>query len=641
MIFSTNKSYDPLVLVRKVLTTLILFFCVTRSMAESDTLAVFNGIDYYSGRMVSGIGFSLNQTIQEKTGDQQTFEIVPAFYFNMDPSFAATVANTTAVRKIESSEETEYQSNPLSNQIRLGFQIRPVSSFQLFPYMEFFDSRYKYNEHFMGDWYKEDKIRNERYGLSGMWLSGGGTLSMTTEQLKWTHYFSEELPWVPAGKIMVTLDAGVETIKNQGFHKDLSQETAVMEMNADTKGKDIFINNSILYGLSEKWLVSLQSEYRNDSNDFSEYNSPDGNDTESSQKMHSYDVKPSLGAMIRDNVYVQWISRISDYTCKAETEDFGLRNIKQVNVPAFSTGLSAQWFIHTRVPDVDRFLANWNGLFGNRLPEGGWLITLQVLPASEKFHGTDEIVGIEGSGTDQDLELKELESELSVRFGLSDFIELEIKSKGLYKGIRNEENESALQWMPELSEQSADSRHWLNSAGVTFASYNYSNQFQNQYGWYKLSPFDQYYGSRLRPLMFRGRLGFSYVSYRKRDAVLADLSLNEEITKYTDWTGGFIDNQTWTTETAFQLGLWGNIELGCQGTFYKYSSDLRNKLDTDWRTELSVSWQPWKSLCIQFLQEAYRFADDVYIWPEDRFYEIYKVHQKTIHAWNIQIMSLF
>ena len=40
-------------------------------------------------------------------------------------------------------------------------------------------------------------------------------------------------------------------------------------------------------------------------------------------------------------------------------------------------------------------------------------------------------------------------------------------------------------------------------------------------------------------------------------------------------------------------------------------------------------------------QEAYRFAEDVYMWPENRFYEIYRVSPRTIRAWNIRIMSLF
>lgn len=626
----------------KIVIAWLLCFCVSLFAAESDSLAAFNGIDYYSGRMVSGFGFSLNQLIQEKTGNQQTFETVPAFYYNGSSHFAVTVNNTTAVKKMESSDETVYQSNPLSNQTRLDFQIRPVSTLQIFPYMEFFDSRLKYNEHFMGDWYKEDKIGHERYGIGGMWLSGGEMLSLTPEQLKWNHYLSDDgLPWLPAGRIMVLLNAGVEKIKNQGFHKDLSEPTALLEKNAETTGQDIVADNTLLFGLSDRCLIALQSAYRDYHDDLMEQNVLTGTDVESGLDKKSYHINPSLAYRLHRNFYTQWFARISDDQCESNNEEFGLRSEKTVNVSEFSTGLSMHWFINTQAPDVNQYLANWDGLFGKRLPGGSWLISWQTSLTSEALHGTNEIIGIEGAYPDQDLEFRALESELNIRIGLSDFVEISLRSEGQYQGIRNERDELTNQWMPELSEQSGDARRWMNSVGVAFASFKYSDQYEKQYNWRTLSHFDQYYGSRLRPLMFRGYVGLTHVTYRNRDAVLADLSLKEDITMYTDWTGGFIDNQTWTTETAFQLGLWGNIEFGYWGTFYEYDSDLRNLMDTDWNVALSLSWQPWRSLRIQFSQEACRFAADVYMWPEDRFYDIYRVDQKTIRAWNIRIMSLF
>jgi len=247
-------------LLSSVLFVLFIFCFNTKAQISRNTSVDknFNGLDYYSGRIVKGLGFGFNQFIEEQIDSRQELESTPTLYYNVNPTISLDILNRTSMKKIEHNDELNYKTDPINTTTRFQAQIRPFSSLQIFPNIEICNSSRVYNSYFVSDLHSKDEGHIQSYELAGLYISQNGIVNPGAQMLKWMHYVDIIIPPITQGQTFI--DFGVKfkndryTGSSETFNNslDLSESTIPSDRKYQSVWHDYSLAAEICQGLSSK-----------------------------------------------------------------------------------------------------------------------------------------------------------------------------------------------------------------------------------------------------------------------------------------------------------------------------------------------------------------------------------------------------
>jgi hypothetical protein len=605
---------------------------------SSDSISQFNGIDYYSGRMIKGFGFQFNQYIEEQIDGRQEFESVPSMYYHVTDKISFKLLNQTSIKKIRSDETFNFQTDPVNNIIQFRAQIRPTKGLQLFPCFEIVDRTYLYNLYFGNDIHAKDEADMQKYGIEGMYISKNGIIKPDPQKVKWMHFLDEPVPFVDKGQTLITFSSDFEQDNYTGGTEIINPYSLNSEY--QTKWNGFRAAGKCVYGIAENLTGSIHARYNSFKSDL--WNTNQVNENNADQQIQKYAINFNLNNIITKEIF-NYIT--FGYTKLKEESNYQTVNIKKRNIkdaPAYHFQYNFHWLRGSKDIELGKVLANYQHFFGNRLDRGTFHAWCNLFYDSEilnnKYRNIFETYPLYLM-FNPDLRSQISRFEIAVSYGLSDFIEIGIMSQ-VHKNSTYKPHPVTFKntWFERTAIE--------NSLVIDFGSYLYSDNLKQRYGWTSLSSFNQYYAPILEHLMFKGKIGITNISYENADDYYCDVDVYYPF---------FIDdniyaaNKKWRLNTHLKCGLWNNIELQYSGRFYFYSSDLRNYHDKDFDIDFTFIWQPWKSLRFEIYQNSSKYVNNwntrfSYWYFVPSSYEVYinkSVYNRTINSWNLRIVSLF
>lgn len=607
--------------------------------AGLDTLYAdgFNGLDYYSGRMIRGFGAHFDQYIEEKTEGRQTFESIPALYYYLNPHAAFRFSHNISLRKMGTDEDLVYQTDPVSNTTFVEGQIRPVKGLQFFPSLEIWNRRSKYNSHFMGDRYEEDNQKRQNFALQGIFLSGSGVLRPVDASLKWMHYTETADPMLRHGQVMMNFHLQLLNSRKDGYARILSDDVSPLAVISGETENEYNTDIRIRYGVTD--VINL---WLNIENLFLD-NTWQNLETDTRGGLESTDFQIISG--------VDWItgpdffSRLeAEYFIKDGRETSPEYNFRDMSGRRIAGKYAIHWLPASSGPSRALFLANARGLFGNRLRGGKWGFSYALDLRTELFESRrDDDIDIPSRLT-RHLKLNDrmFRNELQIRYGISDHFETGFISHYEYGSMKDNSPAAG----PDAAasdglDEPLNRGEWENSFQLRFGSYTYNRMLESRYGWARLTSFDQYYDPILAPLMVSAEVYAGHISIEKTNDDFLRFLISEDLGALTNWILRPVNNNCWRYTAGLRLGLWRNWELNWHGEWFVYSSGLRNAGDPEWQMRWILNWQPWQSLRVAFIHDAQRYADSVFAWPQEPPYSVYIVDNRIFRSWNIRIMMFF
>jgi hypothetical protein len=605
---------------------------------EAKITQSIDALDYYSSRMISGIGLKFYQYSEEKIDGRQETEIRPQLYLNLHPGFSLIVTSRTASKNIVESEGLNFSTPPISSSIHFESQIRPFSNVQVFPYIKINKSKHAYNSELESTILFQDENKEYDIGIDGIYLSSNGKITPTPRQLNQSFYASQRLPMVQQKQWMIRF-AGA--IKSTDFNA-LSEKKSKYEPDQNyekffnTKWKEYSLNIDADYGITRNAVLGLKSQIELFTNNLSLYEERTTEQNE--QHILTMSTGPHLHLQFNDNFYHQLSARFSSIDVQEKFE-----TASRQKTPQWQGQYNFYWLLNSAAISTQKLLANHNGFLGNRLSKRGGLFYFGVTRVADfsinkidRFIQDHELY----NAYNQALESSSFHSEMAIKYGISDYFEL-----GAI--VRWQQDRS---FIPHpLSGQSTwfEKTCWTNSLVFKFANFCYSDELEQTYGWSSLTPFDQFTNRPIfKPLMFMGQVSIEFIGDQKADGYF------KMIDHYNPLLWGSITpyatNKEWQLSEEFVFGLWKNLEIRQAGQFLAYSSELRNYLDKDWHIDITLSWQFFKSLRLQVCQSSMKYVnnwDTRFNYYLDPYYSASsfeaKLYNKTINTWVVQLSSLF
>ncbi len=614
------------------------------SKSDPDTSNNFNGIDYYSGRMISGIGFGINQFFEEKIDGGQELESNPFIYYNLSSKIALEVSNRISMKRINPNDQIDYATNPINTTTTFRSQIKPLPGLQIFPYIELNNTEHVYNSHFWDDVNNRDEIRIQDYGFNGLYITKNGIIKSNPFLLKWIYYSDDYIPLLNQGQPMVKFSANYKHDLYKGrseqFKNEIpGDENSLFDFHYKTNWQTFFAEVQITHGFSDKLYGGLTSQYYTFTSDL--WNDYERTDNKANQKIETFSIEPRIYYFFSENIFNRFSARFQNYEEQSNyNATFRFDNRQENPVWEFQYGF--QWLINTDNPSLGKVLANNQNIFGNRLSQGAVSLNIDFSHHSEiptvKYSKIFETLFLH-KFYNPELKIQSSKLNFSLKYGIIDFLEIGFTSKLLFeKSYKPDPGYLVSNW--------SHKKTWQNWFSIDFGNYIYSSRFSQKYGWYNLSPFDQYYTPTLQAGMFNGNIKFCHVTQSKADDYFG--YVKNYFPVFIDINDKFINNRKWMLSSDFSIGLWGNLAFKHTGLYYFYSSKQRNYLDKDWDRELTLSWQPHHNLRFEIIHNSSRYVNN---W-ESRFYyfinSIYRstdyefnIYNKTVNTWKVRLINLF
>jgi hypothetical protein len=610
----------------------------TLTKTSSDSISQFNGIDYYSGRMIKGFGFRFNQYIEEQIDGRQEFESTPSMYYNINNKVSFELMNRTSIKKIKSDETFNFQTDPVNNRIQLRAQVRPIKGIQLFPYFEINNRTHLYNLFFEDDIHAKDEADIHKYGFEGMYISKKGMINPDDQKLKWMYFLDETIPFIDKGQTLITFSGNVEYDRYRGYTDNIHLQS--MKREHKTVWDDFKASGKLVYGIADNLVGCVHSHFYSFKSDL--WNTSQGNESIADQKIQEYSIKFNLNNIVTKEIF----NRITfGYTKLKEESNYHTINFQKRNIkdaPAYHFQYGFHWLSGSKDIELGKVLANYHHFFGNRLERGAFHAWCNLFYDSEilnnKYQHIFETYPLYLM-FNPDLRSQISRFELTASYGLSDFIEIGIMSQ-IKRNRTYKPNPITFKntWFERTSLE--------NSFVIDFSNYIYSEGLKGKYGWSTLSSFNQYYGPILDHFMFKGKIEFSYFSYDNADDYFCDVDAYNPFLEYDNI---YVSNKKWRLNTHFKCGLWNNLELQYSGRFNFYSTKLRNYHDKDFDINFTLVWQPWKSLRFEIYQNSSKYTNNwdtrfsyLYIDPSLYFIDIdQRIYNRIINSWKLRIISLF
>lgn len=587
-------------------------------------------IDYYSGRMIEGIGICFDQNFVNIKDEKEGFEYTPCFYYYLHPKLSVTFLNQTTLNILEMGPDIMEKRYPSISTSLIRGQYRPNANIQLFPFMEM----YRYNTDYVNsdvstDVTVEEKNKYTDGGLEGIVQLGDPELALSGDVISWMYYSGDSLRFVPAGDALIeasvrfrdqTLD--IDPLAMSDSTGQLVGQTGDVKRHAESL--------RLVYGLTDRLMFNMRIRYTH-SKTFDKYQLSTQPDTEESSDAFF------VGSGLDWLGYWGMCNRLS---ISYENQD--LENVNRdkelragfnykVSAPRLQIDYSGHWMSSS--PDVsqDQLLANANHIFAVRLPAGIWGACCHV---TYQNHNQKEQSSVQMDNQKivvlkQQDKIRKSQINLESAYGISDYLEIGLLSDfWLFEFARESPAQTA-----GASENAALYRSYQRKAlragfEVAFGNYVFRDQWLPVYGWNKLSPMEQLNGPMLEPGLFKGTVQWKYLLYHDEDAA---------IFPYQDGQYYITENRHWNAEGDLQLGLCQAMMLHCSGAYYHYQKRLRNFMDEDWRVHVNWVWQALDAVRITFGYQTYRLECE----PYRQLYNASLSRKRTIAVWELGVMAHF
>jgi len=618
---------------------------------KSDTTIVdsdkkgFTAIDLYSGRLINGIGFGFNQYVEEQIDGRQEIESRSNLFFNLAKDISVSIANQTSIRKINPTGEISFSSAPVNSNTQFNAQIRPFTGFQLIPNIEVGTSKLIYNSHLVDILSIRQNTSIVNYGLAGMFMSSKGLIHPSTTALKWLFYVNENIPFISAQQTLISFKFDRYESDYNGVSEKLDRslkeddENFIIKRRFETDWHEYSITSQLNYGISEKMrsgyclkFTSFTSALWDDYLNLENY---------ANQNNREISVEPRLSLMLSNDFYQQLNITYKNFIENSAYQAF--TNKKNKWKKSFCDfDYQFHWLHRANYPTLEKVLANYNQVFGNRLNKGSFHLQLNVNRSSDfiknkyfKIFENNNLLEL----FHPNLQSKLVRFQVQANYGLSNYLQIGLSSTAIQK--------KSFKPPPGSAESKWYNRETLkNTLTIDWATYTFSEHWKQFYGWDYLSAIDQYEKPLLQPRMFKGKIECSFYTLSKTDKFYGNINIFNSINNSNEFP--FYDNKRADLKSELTIGLWGAFELHYAGQHFFYSSKDRNYLDKDWQMDFCLRWQPFKKLKIELLQNSARYVNNwdsrfsYYLDPFINVYDVdYEFYNKTIHTWNLRIVSLF
>jgi hypothetical protein len=555
--------------------------------AQSQDDSTFNGIDYYVGRIVRGFGGGFEQIVGEKKYRQQDFRTAPFLY--------GSIGNRLGLRLSNSTDWTNFD-NPDSLKIdqkvtRQATALQAIYRFQPGIWLAGTGAYTRNNNNIEGFNFLKLKDTNKNLGLQAIYLSHQGKVGLTDDQRAWVYYVepyhrllrqSQEstLRLLAPRQLMAFL---------AGDWSDRQAETTLRYLTPDGtfEQREVFESNSIRWSgdlvyapnqhlnLGLAWKPS-RDKFQNESGRFTA-SSGFFNKATRHQFIPRIDLFAFRQMLHRlDGLYTDTNFELSSNVTLPPTFNTsrGQSNQWQANYTFHYLGLK-------EAPSREAFLADWNGIFGNRLPAGSVHLIGRVSRGRANSKTNSATFGVtENSLTKNESRGQELA--LTVVYGLSDWLEAGGKTSYLRY---TDETSTSFFTEERLRKQN---QHTLT---LSWANYRYERQFQKRFGWEEISEFDRLHGPLLLGGMINGALAIRYENFSQEN-FRQDLQIPSP-SSFRIRSGG------WSSEIQIRSGILDNVELSFVGRLFKSDVTGTPNARTEKNFNIFLAWQPWESMRFQ------------------------------------------
>ena len=575
-----------------ILTTFFPLFIVGISVhvcaQETKIDSTFTGLDYYNSPLVGGVGAGIVQRVGAKYGTYRYFRTVPSLSAGVANAFDGFDMNVRYVyghHQYKDSRGVGCICFPDDRVLSYSIRYRPSPALQL-----------KYFRMDPNNLPKTQDYRGSYHNLSMVYLSKSGVISPAPRQLKWLHYADlypndvdqPSIPVLSKGQFQVqgyVSFSGTDRkyndtgIKNHEYEKYTSP--------------DYRYRMAFSYGIHESLLIGTRfnlqpsSGQELSSEDVSSTYVPFAYSLMTRHERQSWESESWLNVLWSDRFMHRFIvafrngeitQRYFDFPERSKSQDESQFEFREY---VLRSTYVVTFLMNVAPPSMGVYLADWNGLFGNRLPKNGLLVRGMFF---YHRHWGNSAYHSEGNTTVDypDAQLNTAHAvhlDLQTRYGVFDWVEGCAALR--YHRV----------WIGGVSHDPTKN-HWSKQFSLQFGNYRYSRKYQEPYSWYHLSRFDRKYGSLLRSGMVKGRLGYEeYV--------------------FPDDRFGLLIPSLRILNLWFQAGVVNGVELRL-GTDFSKEMASSDGGDNGWHGYLmtSLAWQPWKVLRVGITYSSQKRVDE-------------------------------
>ncbi|MGH7596966.1 MAG: hypothetical protein ACREOI_11480 [bacterium] len=589
---------------------LLLLFTPNFSAAQPEDDSTFNGIDYYFGRIVRGFGGGFQQLVGDKENGRRPFNTTPFLYGSLGSRLGFRLSNSTYWT------ESEDGAAPLDVFAKNTVQFtsaqatyRPASGLWLQGTGEFLREKWE------GAQINKYKNNNFAYGLQGVYLSDGGNIRLAPAQLAYAYYalpfnaFMRNTAERPAIFLLPrqTMIQLTGNLWQRRFETKLTQLANAPFAQQQALSSDFsWANLELAYVLNRRLTFGFAAQpMREESQSHS--SREDGQFQQTADRT-SFNVVPWLDFLAARQVlhrFSGWYF-FSDATSSSFASPPPSRTEFQGTFKSWQANYTLHYLGRVEAPSLEAFLADWNRVFGNRLPAHGLhLIGRAAMTSSQNANVRPGIIGADYFGPES--KNRTYEISLAGLYGLADWLELGAKTD--YSKNRDEET---LDFSSGNSIHERSSR--IHTITLSFANYRYEARHKERFGWEQIREFDRLHG----PLLLGGMINGTVMAQYQTS------SLHEDSQQF------YVDSKSryWIGEAQIRAGMTGKLELSLQGRLFKVSA-VSGFEQTDNFFNVSLAWQPWESIRFRVGRGNLILNSDTGFLFDDN------------GAWNFQLMSLF
>jgi hypothetical protein len=581
-------------------------------VAQSEGDSTFNGIDYYFGRIVRGFGGGFQQLVGDEQNGRRPFNTAPFLYGSIGSRIGLRLSNSTNWTELDNGGVGQFDFARNTSQFTSAqATYRPAAGIWLQANGAFRREEW--------DGAQIEKFKNNIYAYDGhgVYLSRGGDIELTPAQLAYAYYAvpfhaslrnaAELSPrFLSPGQTMLVLETNLQQNR---FEVKLRGIAAEPYLGEESFSNDfLWANLDVVHALSRRFAIGfsarpLREEMRGN------LVRPDDRSQQTANRTSFY-LSPWLDLLASRQI----LHRFSGWYYFADGTNVSLlsplliQSETRRNSEVWQANYALQYLGKVEAPAREAFLADWNSVFGNRLPAKG-LHVLGRAAFTSSQNGTTypQIIGTSNLGPESKGRLYELS--FAGLYGLWDWLEI----GGRVDYSNNRDDLAASDFMPINSTRESSSR--LHTIALSFANYRYeSRRHRARFGWEQIREFDRLHGPLLLGGMINGTLMAQYQTSSFQQS----------------GPPSFVDGKTqyWLGEAKFRAGITDKVELSMLGNLYKISSAPGSE-QTETRFNVSFAWQPWESIRfrigrgnpIQNVETGFFFEGN--------------------EAWNFQLMSLF
>lgn len=581
---------------------LLLFFAPNFSAAQSEDDSTFNGIDYYFGRIVRGFGGGFQQLVGDKENGRWPFTTAPSLYGSLGSRLGFRISNSTYWT--ESDDEIVQQSGFAKNTVQSAnaqATYRPNAAVWLQGNGAFL------REKLEGPQINKYKNNNFTSDLEGVYLSDGGRIKLTPAQLAYAYY---AVPLLNATeRPAIFLSPRQTMIQVTGYHRQFRFEMKLTQptnppfvQQQSLSGAFSLANLELAYALNRRLTVGLAAQPRREESQ--SHSSQQNGQFQQTAERTSLNVVPWLDFFSARQVlhrFSGWYF-FSDGTSSNFTSPPPIRTELQATFKSWQANYTLHYLGKVEAPALEAFLADWNQVFGNRLPaQGLHLIGRAAMTSSRNANVRPGLIGADYFGPES--KNRTYEISLTGLYGLADWLELGAKT--VYSKNRDEPTRDF-----SSGNSTCESSTRFHVITLSFANYRYETRHKERFGWEQIREFDRLHG----PLLLGGMVNGTVIAQYQIEE--SEQFLSDSRTRY------------WLGEAQILAGITGELELGLRGRLFKFSP-VPGFEQTEKRFIASLAWQPWESIRFRIGRGNLSLNSDTGFLFGDN------------GAWNFQLMSLF